>query len=288
MKTIKAVLVLAMVSVLFPACNNFSESESGLRYRILKRGNQKSLPQIGEYVQCYYSIANSEDSIFLSYFGKTPDRVLLTQATHKGGDIMEALGMLSEGDSATFLISADSFFLKTRREIIVPKYVKPGTDLKFVIKMDKRLNKRQVDSLINQEKIARWNEEIKNINKYISKKGLSMTLDTATGIRYQFYQHSDTGSRVSEDKLVQFHMIGKLMDDTEFFNSYTNGGVQTVRVRKEEFNPIGMYEILTRMKEGEKAIFILPYDLAYGSTGVDQMIPPFSTLVYEINLLKVR
>jgi FKBP-type peptidyl-prolyl cis-trans isomerase len=42
------------------------------------------------------------------------------------------------------------------------------------------------------------------------------------------------------------------------------------------------------MKDGDKATFILPYDLAFGAKGVEAMIPPYSTLVYELNILNVK
>jgi FKBP-type peptidyl-prolyl cis-trans isomerase FkpA len=272
------------------ACNNYSETESGLRYKFLQRSKNQILPTFGDYLQCYYSITNSEDSVVFSNFGRTPDRILLVAPTHKGGDIMEALGSLSEGDSAQFLISADSFFYKTRMETTIPHYIKPGTDLKFIIKMDKRLNKFQVDSLVNAEKIQRWKAEVENIMVYIKKKGLVMQLDSLTGIRVQFHYRAtgDSTKAIHENSTVKFHFIGKLFDDTEYYNSYTMGQPQIVRVMKEQLQPIGMYEMLLKMKEGEKATFILPYDLGFGSKGVEGMIPPFSTLVYEINVLKVE
>jgi FKBP-type peptidyl-prolyl cis-trans isomerase FkpA len=280
---------LLCMALLLGSCNNYSKTESGLRYKFLKKSTIKDLPEIGEYLQCYYSITNSEDSTILSIFGKTPDRILLSQPTHKGGDIMEALSIMSEGDSAEFLINADSFYLVTRQELSLPGYVKSGTDLRFTIKMDRRLNKYQVDSLVNVEKIARWNEEITNINNYIRKNGLDMSIDSATGLRMQFHTRMpDSAQAVREDRVVQFHFIGKLMDGTEFYNSYTMGQPQTVRVRREQFQPIGMYEMLIKMKQGEKATFILPYDLAFGAKGAEGMIPPFSTLIYELNILKVE
>ncbi len=280
---------LSGILILMGGCTNFSKTESGLRYKFLKQSPIKDLPDIGEYVQCYYSINNSEDSTILSIFGKTPDRILLSQPTHKGGDIMEALSIMSEGDSAQFLISADSFYLITRQEMALPDYVKRGTDLKFTIKMDRRLTKYQVDSLINVEKIARWNEEINNIITYTRKNGLTMQLDSATGLRMQFHQKMpDSVRMVREGGVVKFHFIGKLMDGTEFYNSYTMGQPQTVKVSREQFQPIGMYEMLMKMREGEKATFILPYDLAFGAKGVEGMIPPFSTLIYELNVLKVE
>lgn len=288
MKIKSSLIFLAIISFL-AACNNYSKTESGLRYKFLKRGNKKDLPQLGEYLQCYYSITNSEDSVIYSIFGQTPDRIELIQPTHKGGDIMEALSILSEGDSAAFLINADSFYLKTRMEAELPTYVKPGSDLKFIIKMDRKLTKYQKDSLVNVEKIKRWEEEIDNINKYVKKNGLVVRMDTLTGIRVQFHQTMpDTAKKITEGKVVKFHFIGKLMDGTEFYNTYTMGRPQTIKVSRDQFQPIGMYEMLVMMREGEKATFLLPYDLAYGAKGVEGMIPPYSTLVYEINILKVE
>ncbi|MCU1418830.1 MAG: FKBP-type peptidyl-prolyl cis-trans isomerase (rotamase) [Schumannella sp.] len=283
------IFYLIAVVLLASSCNNYSKTETGLRYKFLKKSTIQDLPELGEYIQCYYSIDNSDDSTILSIFGKTPDRIMLTQPTHKGGDIMEALSIMSEGDSAQFLISADSFYLITRQEIALPGYVKPGTDLKFTIKMDRRLNKYQVDSLVNAEKIKRWKDEIDNINNYVRKNGLTVALDSSTGIRMQFHSKMpDSTRRVHEGSVVKFHFIGKLMDGTEFYNSYTMGQPQTVRVVREQFQPIGMYEMLIKMREGEKATFVLPYDLAFGAKGVEGMIPPFSTLIYELNILKVE
>ena len=284
----KNLFLVLIAALLFASCNNFSKTESGLRFKFLKRSEKQNLPNLGQYLQCYYSIENSEDSVVHSIFGKTPDRIMLTQFTHKGGDIMEALSIMAEGDSAQFLISADSFYLKTRQEEL-PSYIKPGTDLKFTIKMDRFLTKYQVDSLVNVEKLARWNEEIVNINNYVRKSGLVVSLDTLTGIRMQFHQKgADTAKQIVEGSVVKFHFIGKLMDGTEFYNSYTAGQPQTVKVSRTQFQPIGMYEMLVRMRNGDKATFILPYDLAFGAKGVEAMIPPYSTLVYELNILNVQ
>lgn len=287
----KIKIVCSLIALLaLSACSNYSKTESGLRYKFLKRSQIQGLPAPGDYLQCYYSITNSEDSVVFSNFGRTPDRILLVAPTHIGGDIMEALSIMAEGDSAQFLISADSFFYKTRLETTMPSYIQAGTDLKFIVKMDRKLTKYQVDSLVNVEKITRWKAEADGIAAYAKKKGLVMQLDTVTGIRMQFHSkaQNDTAKSVHETSTVKFHFIGKLFDDTEFYNSYTMGQPQIVRVIREQFQPIGMYDMLLKMKEGEKATFILPYDLGFGAKGVEGIIPPFSTLVYEINILKVE
>jgi FKBP-type peptidyl-prolyl cis-trans isomerase FkpA len=285
----KFLFITILFSIVLLGCNHYSKTESGLKYQFLGRGNAVLLPSIGDYIQCHISIINANDSMFYSTFGKVPERILLMESTHKGGDIMDALSILSEGDSIKVLINADSFFMKTRGEQVLPDYVKPGSELKFIIKMEKRLNAFQVDSLRNAEKIDRWKNEIASINQYVRKEGLEVKIDTTTGLRYQFHQQlSDTAQKIRDGSIVTFHFIGKLMDGTEFFNSYTMGQAQTIKVFREQFQPIGMYEILTRMKQGEKATFILPYDLAFGARGVEGMIPPFASLVYQVNILKVR
>lgn len=286
----KNFIYLIGIIILISACNSYSKKESGLRYKFLKRGQNLVLPTIGQYLQCNYSIANSEDSIIFNNFGRTPDIILLVAPTHKGGDIMEALGSMAEGDSAAFLISADSFFLKSRLASELPSFVKKGSDLKFVIKLNKTLTAYQKDSIVNAEKIARWNEEVVNINTYVKKNGLVMQMDSSNGIRVQFHAkaNADTAKKINENSAVKFHFIAKLFDGTEFYNSYTMGSPRIVRVLKTQLDPIGMYDMLTKMSEGDKATFILPYDLAYGADGVEGMIPPFSTLCYEINILKVE
>ncbi len=281
--------VLGIIALL-AACNSFSKKESGLRFKFLKRSQNLVLPTLGQYLQCNYSIANSEDSIIFNNFGRSSDIILLVAPTHKGGDIMEALGCMAVGDSAAFLINADSFFLKTRLATELPSFVKKGSDLKFVIKLNKVLTAYQKDSIVNAEKIARWNEEIVNINNYVKKNGLVVQMDSTSGIRYQFHAkaNADTAKRIAENSVVKFHFIAKLFDGTEFYNSYTMGSPRIVRVLKTQLDPIGMYDMLTKMSEGDKATFVLPYDLAYGADGVEGMIPPFSTLAYEINILKVE
>ena len=289
MRNKKFISLLAII-LLLAACNNYSKTDKGLKFKFLKRSQKLVLPNVGEFLQCYYSITNSEDSIVFSNFDQTPDRILLVAPTHKGGDIMDALGMMTEGDSAQFLISADSFFLKSRLETALPSFIKKGSNLKFIIKMDRKITEYQKDSLVNAEKIAKWSEEIANTLVYVKKNGLVVQLDSSNGIRAQFHSkaYADTAKRVTENSVVKFHFIASLLDGTEFYNSYTMGSPQIARVIKSQFQPIGMYEMLIKMNQGDKATFILPYDLGFGAKGAEGVIPPFATLVYKINILKVE
>jgi len=51
----------------------------------------------------------------------------------------------------------------------------------------------------------------------------------------------------------------------------------------------GMELAVSEMKEGEKSFFIMPSELAFGQSGNSNgAIPPYSTLIYEIELLEIR
>ena len=49
----------------------------------------------------------------------------------------------------------------------------------------------------------------------------------------------------------------------------------------------GWIEALQLMQEGAKWRLFIPYQLAYGERGAGQSIPPFATLIFDVELLKV-
>ncbi len=92
------------------------------------------------------------------------------------------------------------------------------------------------------------------------------------------------GAMPSETDQVQVHYHGTLIDGTVFDSSVDRGEPVTFPV-----NGVipGWVEGLQLMKEGDKVEFVIPQELAYGP-GAAGSIPPFSTLVFEVELLKVN
>ena len=81
---------------------------------------------------------------------------------------------------------------------------------------------------------------------------------------------------------MQVNYVGKLIDGTVFDES---------KGKPAEFRVDGVIkgwtEILQLMKAGSKVKVVIPQDLAYGARYAGEKIPPFSTLVFEIELVKV-
>jgi FKBP-type peptidyl-prolyl cis-trans isomerase FklB len=107
---------------------------------------------------------------------------------------------------------------------------------------------------------------------------------TATGLQYKVVTGGTGKSPTTADR-VTVHYTGKLTDGTVFDSSVQRGQPATFRVN--QVIP-GWTEALQMMKEGDKWILYIPYTLGYGERGSPPQIPPFSTLIFEVELMKVN
>lgn len=106
---------------------------------------------------------------------------------------------------------------------------------------------------------------------------------TASGLQY-VVEKEGTGEQPSATDEVTVHYTGKLLDGTVFDSSVNRGEPATFPLNR--VIP-GWTEGVQLMKEGAKYTFFIPSDLAYGPQGVPNAIPPHSTLVFDVELIKV-
>jgi FKBP-type peptidyl-prolyl cis-trans isomerase FklB len=106
---------------------------------------------------------------------------------------------------------------------------------------------------------------------------------TASGLQYKVVTTGKGKAPIAADK-VTVHYTGKLIDGTVFDSSvgkepitFEVGGVIA-----------GWTEALQLMHEGDKWMIYLPYEIAYGERGAGDQIPPYSTLIFEVELIKVN
>lgn len=105
---------------------------------------------------------------------------------------------------------------------------------------------------------------------------------TASGLAYQVLKEGNGATPKATDQ-VQVNYVGKLIDGTVFDESKEKPvEFQVNQVIK------GWGEMLQLMKVGEKVKVVIPQELAYGAQYMGDKIQPFSTLVFEIELLKVE
>lgn len=108
--------------------------------------------------------------------------------------------------------------------------------------------------------------------------------ETASGLQY-VVEKEGTGAQPTAEDEVTVHYTGKLLDGTVFDSSVNRGEPATFPLNR--VIP-GWTEGVQLMKEGAKYTFFIPSDLAYGPQGVPGAIPPHSTLIFEVELIKVK
>jgi FKBP-type peptidyl-prolyl cis-trans isomerase FklB len=106
---------------------------------------------------------------------------------------------------------------------------------------------------------------------------------TETGLQFSVLTQGE-GAIPSRQDRVRVHYTGKLIDGSVFDSSVQRG-------EPAEF-PVsgvipGWIEALTLMPVGSKWELVIPHNLAYGERGAGASIPPFSTLVFEVELLEI-
>lgn len=107
---------------------------------------------------------------------------------------------------------------------------------------------------------------------------------TASGLQYEVLTQGEGKTPLTSD-MVTVNYKGTLLNGTPFDSSYDRGEPATFALNR--VIP-GWTEALQLMKEGSKYRFFVPYNLGYGSRATpDGSIPPFSTLIFEIELIKV-
>lgn len=136
-----------------------------------------------------------------------------------------------------------------------------------------------------QELTEKKAAEIKSVGeKFLAEnKKKENVKETASGLQY-IVDKEGTGAQPTATDEVTVHYTGKLLDGTVFDSSVNRGEPATFPLNR--VIP-GWTEGVQLMKEGAKYTFFIPSDLAYGPQGVPNAIPPHSTLIFEVELIKV-
>ncbi len=113
-----------------------------------------------------------------------------------------------------------------------------------------------------------------------TKEGVQVT---PSGLQYKVIT-AGTGEIPTENDNVEVNYKGTLIDGTEFDSSYSRN--EPTKFRANQVIP-GWTEALTMMPVGSKWELYIPYDLAYGNRQAGEKIKPFSTLVFEVELISI-
>ncbi len=137
---------------------------------------------------------------------------------------------------------------------------------------------------LNAERAEKGKAAKSEGEKYLAENGKKDGVVTLpSGLQYQVLKEGN-GRKPSAKDTVKCHYEGFLIDGTVFDSSVQRGEPATFGLQQVI---AGWTEGLQLMQEGAKYRFFIPYKLAYGEGGAGAMIPPFATLIFDVELIEV-
>lgn len=109
---------------------------------------------------------------------------------------------------------------------------------------------------------------------------------TSSGLRYKI-EEKGNGPKAEKGQTVSVHYKGMLPDGSVFDSSYSRNQPIDFKLGKGQVIS-GWDEGIQLLNVGDKARFVIPSHLAYGERGAGGAIPPNATLVFDVELVKVK
>jgi FKBP-type peptidyl-prolyl cis-trans isomerase len=261
----------------------YSKLEHGIYYQLVKIGKDTVKPRYGDYITTTITYKTLDDSVL--FHGRR--RFQLTEPKEKGG-IEECFLLLSEKDKANYILSADKFFSGTLGT--KPPDSLRNKNMKIAVVMEDIQTAQEYQK--EKEAFLHWIEDFARYEKtilkqYIEDKGINAQ-PTSSGL-YHIVINKGNDKKVEKYDTLLFHYEGKFLNG-KYFDSTKERNDPFRLIYGYEWQVIkGLEEGLGLMREGEKALFILPSELAFGKTGSSSgLIPPCTSLIYEVELIEIR
>jgi len=287
----KSIGLLAVAAVLVAGCGKDKvEVIDGVKIQFHAHDSNAQKLKDGDIITFDLVIKNGADSVLQDTRKEGQPGKTMVQPPQPApgvfkGTFENGLRLLSLGDSATILVPIDSLIKSVQAPL--PPFLKPGTDLKYTVKILKIQSeadyKKEMEAQAAEAKkkaSKQIAEEPALIAAYIAKTGKKFQ-QTASGLSY-FIEKPGSGASPQMGEVWVVNYRGTFLNGKEF----DKGSAADMPLG--QMIP-GFNEALTLMKAGGKATFVIPSPIAYG----DQVkpggpIPPNAVLVFELEVISKK
>ncbi|MFN8240900.1 MAG: FKBP-type peptidyl-prolyl cis-trans isomerase [Bacteroidales bacterium] len=148
------------------------------------------------------------------------------------------------------------------------------------------MNKKELEKQAKQVEMNKvtYKDNIAQGDSFLQKnKEVAGVVVTASGLQYKVIKLGN-GPKPTETDVVKVHYTGTTIDGKKFDSSVDRGEPAQFTV-----NGVikGWVEGLQLMPVGSKYMLYIPSELGYGATGASDVIEPYSTLIFEVELLEI-
>jgi FKBP-type peptidyl-prolyl cis-trans isomerase len=299
-KLLYAFLGIAVVA--FMSCNYYT-TKSGLRYKILGKAagaaHVGTPLKVGNFVKWYfrYTIPENKDTVLRDGYGQMPVYSKVDTGANVAMNPLEIFPKLRSGDSVELLVSIDSLLSKTPPGQ-APPFFKKGQHIKAIISvMDVFTSEAdaKADMMKEQEKeMARQKVKLDSaaaeLDKYISSNGIK-AVKTPKGAYVVVTNPGDATAKADSGMQVSLNYTGSLVGGKPF-----DSNTDTTFHHTQPFTMVvnahqaiqGMDEALPYFGKGGQGKIYIPAGLGYGAQQGNPKSPPYSNLVFDIQVLDVK
>jgi FKBP-type peptidyl-prolyl cis-trans isomerase FkpA len=278
------IAVYALLMSFCFSCNNnekdFKKHPSGLSYKFLEMNPEGKNPKTGDILVLSLKILNKEQKVVdeSNFY-----RMQLGNPMFKG-DFYTALALLQVGDSVCFKLDAAGFFEKNRKRDL-PVEFHQGDPVYIYVRLKNILSSEDLESEKEITYHTDFEQEMNLLKNYIELTNTQVK-PSLSGL-YYIEKKKGTGKKTEAGKTLVVHYTGTTIDGKIFDSSLQRGKPLNFILGRGQVIK-GWDEGFQLMKEGGEARFIIPSTLAYGKNGYSNLILPYSTLVFEVELLEVK
>jgi FKBP-type peptidyl-prolyl cis-trans isomerase FkpA len=297
MKKINAIIVGVITSVgvaKAQADKDFRTLPNGLKFKAIEatKGTPAAEGDQMKLKFAYFLVSKGKaDSLIFSSArngNNVPVGVGCAKPTFKG-DLMEGLALMAKGDSAHFMMRADSFLLKSAGMRSLPETIGKDDQILFCARMVDLIPKAEFEEMRRKESekqaaemSAKSAAEKVNRDEYLKKNNITQS-PTASGLIVVMSQEG-SGAKPANGQKVTVHYTGYLTDGTKFDSSVDRGEPFSFSLGMGQVIK-GWDEGIAMLSPGAKAKLIIPSSIGYGGRNMGT-IPPFSTLIFDVELIK--
>ena len=193
------------------------------------------------------------------------------------GDMFEQISLQVFGNDSTQTLSKDNFLAGFIAAVKNGAVVSVEDARTYVETHTEAIKAKALEAKYGENKAA----GIKFLEENKTKEGV---ITTESGLQYKVIK-AGNGEIPTKESSVKVNYKGTLIDGTEFDSSYKRNAPATFRADQVIK---GWTEALTMMPVGSKWELYIPQELAYGSRETGGLIKPFSTLIFEVELLEIE
>ena len=260
-------------------------TESGLI--VMAKSGKGKVAKKGDYVVFDFLMCSSEGDTIMNSFDVEPVEMQYGEEFICPG-IDDAIGMVPEGGMMRFVVPSALAF----DSVGYQHFIQPYTPLVVEMRMNSVMDKAAYDKMMAEEEAAyeaekakRQVEEGKTIAAYIAANGVTQE-PTESGL-YIFLVEAGKGALAQWGDVVSVHCVlhnlqGEIIDST-----YGEGEPMSFTIGEGDMVP-AIEEAVMTMAPGAKVTVLTPSEMAFGEMDLGEMLPPYTPLLIDLELVEVK